>query len=186
MPIGRTADSDPAGTLWGSAVLLHRMRRTSRALRTGSGGRLASLRRVIRAIPRGKVATYGQVAALAGVPGAARLTVRALYSAPDLPWQRVVAAGGRIALTGTEAQEQRLRLRIEGVTFEGGRVRMDRHAWTPMRRGSGRPRESSSPWTQDSDEPRRGRLSPGLTLPFDPVGPRGRRRPSRASGTGPT
>lgn len=88
-------------------------------------------------VPRGKVATYGQVAAAAGFPGAARLTVRALRTQQSLPWHRVVAAGGRIALPGAEGQEQRLRLEIEGVTFRGAKVVMDRHAWTAaaVRRG---------------------------------------------------
>lgn len=75
--------------------------------------------------------TYGEVAAVVGFPGAARLTVRALYRGTGLPWHRVVAAGGRIALTGEDGQEQRLRLRMEGVTFRGGRVRMDLHRWEP-------------------------------------------------------
>jgi len=93
--------------------------------------KLAQLRRVIARVPRGKVITYGQVAAAAGFPGAARLTVRALYAGPGLPWHRVVASGGRIALTGEEGHEQRLRLTMEGVTFRGGRVRMDVHTWAP-------------------------------------------------------
>jgi methylated-DNA-protein-cysteine methyltransferase-like protein len=95
---------------------------------------LARLRRVIASVPRGKVITYSQVAAVAGFPGAARLTVRALYGGTGLPWHRVVAAGGRIALTGEDGQEQRLRLRMEGVTFRGGRVRMDLHGWAPRAR----------------------------------------------------
>jgi len=92
---------------------------------------LARLRRVISMVPRGKVITYGQVAAAGGHPGAARLTVWALHSADDLPWHRVVAAGGRIALPDDEGREQRLRLEIEGVTFQAGRVQMDRHNWVP-------------------------------------------------------
>lgn len=92
---------------------------------------LSRLRAVIANVPRGRVITYGQVAATAGFPGAARLTVRALQGAEDLPWHRVVAAGGRIALPGAEGREQRLRLAVEGVTFRGGRVRMDLHGWTP-------------------------------------------------------
>ncbi len=92
---------------------------------------LARLRNVIARVPRGKVITYGQVAAAGGYPGAARLTVRALQGANGLPWHRVVAAGGRIALSGEEGKEQRLRLTMEGVTFHGTRVRMDRHNWTP-------------------------------------------------------
>jgi methylated-DNA-protein-cysteine methyltransferase related protein len=92
---------------------------------------LARLRHLIAEVPRGKVITYGQVAAAGGRPGAARLTVWALQAGEGLPWHRVVAAGGRIALTGVLAQEQRLRLALEGVTFRGGRVRMELHGWVP-------------------------------------------------------
>ncbi|MGA7861978.1 MAG: MGMT family protein [Thermoplasmata archaeon] len=95
---------------------------------------LALVRNVIARIPRGKVITYGEVAEAAGFPGAARLTVWALQGGKGLPWHRVVGAGGRIALPGEQGQEQRLRLEIEGVTFRGGRVRMDLHGWTPKAR----------------------------------------------------
>jgi methylated-DNA-protein-cysteine methyltransferase related protein len=97
--------------------------------------KLARLRHVIAGVPRGKVITYGQVAAAGGFPGAARLTVWALQRGEGLPWHRVVGAGGRIALPGEEGREQRLRLEIEGVKFRGGRVRMDLHNWTPRLRG---------------------------------------------------
>lgn len=93
--------------------------------------RLAPFRQVIARVPRGRVITYGQVAAAAGFPGGARLTVRALQSAEGLPWHRVVASGGRIALPGEEGREQRLRLEIEGVRFRSGRVRIDLHGWIP-------------------------------------------------------
>ncbi|MFZ0830777.1 MAG: MGMT family protein [Thermoplasmata archaeon] len=86
---------------------------------------------MIASVPRGKVITYGQVAAAGGFPGAARLTVWALQRGEGLPWHRVVGAGGRIALPGDEGREQRLRLQVEGVTFRGNRVRMDRHNWIP-------------------------------------------------------
>jgi methylated-DNA-protein-cysteine methyltransferase related protein len=95
---------------------------------------LGQFRAVIARVPRGKVITYGQVAAAAGFPRAARLTVLALQRATELPWHRVVGAGGRIALRGEEGQEQRLRLEIEGVTFRGSKVRMDLHGWTPRSR----------------------------------------------------
>jgi methylated-DNA-protein-cysteine methyltransferase-like protein len=72
--------------------------------------------------------TYGEVAAAAGYPGAPRMTVWALYSADGLPWHRVIAAGGRIALTGEAGADQRLRLEVEGIEFRGNRVRMDRPA----------------------------------------------------------
>jgi methylated-DNA-protein-cysteine methyltransferase-like protein len=81
----------------------------------------------IRKIPKGKVATYGQVAAAAGFPGAARQVVRALRSFRGLPWHRVLGAGGAIRVPGEDALEQRLRLEMEGVTFRGRRVNMDRH-----------------------------------------------------------
>ena len=102
---------------------------------------LSRIRRVIAEIPRGKVATYGQVAARAGFPGAARMSVWALQRSDGLPWHRVVSAGGRIALPGEEGREQHLRLELEGVTFRGGRVRLDLHAWTPgVARARTRPR----------------------------------------------
>jgi methylated-DNA-protein-cysteine methyltransferase-like protein len=81
----------------------------------------------IRKIPKGKVATYGQIAAAAGFPGAARQVVRALHSFHGLPWHRVLGAGGAIRVPGEDALEQRLRLEMEGVTFRGRRVNMDRH-----------------------------------------------------------
>ncbi|HET9790423.1 MAG TPA: MGMT family protein [Candidatus Angelobacter sp.] len=80
---------------------------------------------VIRNIPRGKVSSYGAVAKAAGFPGAARQVVWALRQAKGLPWHRVVAAGGRIALPGEAGFEQRMRLESEGVPFSGSRVRMD-------------------------------------------------------------
>lgn len=101
---------------------------------------LIRLRQVIARVPRGKVITYGQVAAAAGFPRAARLTVWALHDSEGLPWHRVVAAGGRIALPGEEGEEQRLRLALEGVTFRAGRVRMERHNWVPTVRRGARPR----------------------------------------------
>ena len=85
----------------------------------------ASIRAVILRIPRGKVSTYGAVAQAAGYPGAARQVVRALQKAHGLPWQRVVAAGGRIALPGERGLEQRFRLEAEGVKFRGRKVRMN-------------------------------------------------------------
>jgi methylated-DNA-protein-cysteine methyltransferase-like protein len=81
----------------------------------------------IRKIPRGKVSTYGAIARAAGYPGAARQVVAALHRAFDLPWQRVLGAGGEIKLRGDSAIEQRLRLESEGVTFRGRRVDMKQH-----------------------------------------------------------
>lgn len=82
------------------------------------------IRAAILKIPRGKVSTYGAIARAAGYPRAARQVVRALRQSHGLPWHRVVAAGGRIALPGEFAFEQRLRLEAEGVKFAGKKVRM--------------------------------------------------------------
>jgi len=90
------------------------------------------------------VSTYGHLAGAAGYPRAPRLTVLALQRVSGLPWQRVVAAGGRIALPGIQGEEQRQLLRIEGVTFLRGRVRMDRHLWVPRAASRGHPRSSQA------------------------------------------
>ncbi len=81
----------------------------------------------IRRIPKGKVSTYGAVARAAGYPRGARLVARALHAAYDVPWQRVLGAGGEIKLRGESALEQRFRLQAEGVTFRGRRVNMKLH-----------------------------------------------------------
>lgn len=81
----------------------------------------------IRRIPKGKVSTYGAVAKAAGFPRGARLVARTLHGAYDLPWQRVLGAGGEIKLRGESALEQRFRLQAEGVTFRGRRVNMKQH-----------------------------------------------------------
>jgi len=82
------------------------------------------IERAIRAIPRGKVSTYGGVAKMAGYSGAARMVARVLQRGFELPWQRVLGAGGEIKLTGDSAIEQRLRLEAEGVRFRGRKVDM--------------------------------------------------------------
>lgn len=84
---------------------------------------------IIRSIPRGKVASYGQVAAAAGYPRYHRAVARFLKTAVprELPWQRVLGAGGEIKLTGRGAAEQKLRLKMEGVKFAGKRVDLKLH-----------------------------------------------------------
>jgi len=82
------------------------------------------IERAIRAIPRGKVSTYGGVAKAAGFAGAARLVARILHRGFALPWQRVLGAGGEIKLRGDSALEQRFRLEAEGVRFRGRKVDM--------------------------------------------------------------
>ncbi len=88
----------------------------------------------VRAIPRGQVASYGEVARRAGLPRRARLAARVLSqnTDPGLPWHRVLRADGRIAFPEGSAgfREQAQRLRAEGVAVVNGRVRV------PTRLGS--------------------------------------------------
>ena len=92
----------------------------------------AAFRRIIRSVPKGKVSTYGKVAAAAGYPLYHRAVAKLLRSATlhGLPWQRIVGAGGEIKLRGEAAAEQRLRLSMEGVKFRGKRVNMEAHEHT--------------------------------------------------------
>lgn len=105
-----------------------------------------AIREAIRQIPRGKAATYGQVAAAAGYPRHSRLVVQILRKAGDsLPWQRVVGAGGRIRLPREAGQDQRLRLQIEGVKFRGMTVIFKDHQHVfPRRRVSAASARGSS------------------------------------------
>ena len=96
------------------------------------------IRKTVSRIPRGKVATYGQVAEAAGFPGRARQVVWALQGVGEtLPWHRVVGAGGKILLTGEHGQDPKLRLQNEGVAFSGSRIRLAAHGWekVPLRKG---------------------------------------------------
>jgi methylated-DNA-protein-cysteine methyltransferase-like protein len=94
--------------------------------------------RVVRRIPRGRVATYGQVARLAGLPGQARLVGYALAALPDgarVPWHRVVNARGGIsprADSGWGDAQQAL-LEAEGVKFRDGTLSLPRCQWRPRR-----------------------------------------------------
>lgn len=88
----------------------------------------------MRRIPRGKVCTYGDVADVAGLPRRARLVGTVLRQSPasrDLPWFRVINAGGRISFpAGSDAHErQRSKLEAEGVIFIGGRVDLKKYGW---------------------------------------------------------
>jgi methylated-DNA-protein-cysteine methyltransferase-like protein len=96
---------------------------------------------VVRRIPRGRVATYGQIAELAGLPGHARQVGYALHALPEnsaVPWHRVLNARGALSLRRASAGEisQRLRLEREGVRFDaGGRVALARVRWRPSHEG---------------------------------------------------
>lgn len=91
---------------------------------------------MVSRIPRGRVATYGQVAALAGAPRHARQVGYALYDTPSgttLPWHRVINARGEVsprAEPGWEGFQRRL-LEAEGVEFRRGRVDLGRYRWEP-------------------------------------------------------
>lgn len=103
-----------------------------RILRDGASPnqlRDTAFRHVVLSIPPGKVSTYGQVAAAAGYPMYHRAVARLLRTDPPdrLPWHRVVGAGGEIKLRFEAAEEQRLRLGLEGVTFRGKRVDLAAH-----------------------------------------------------------
>jgi alkylated DNA nucleotide flippase Atl1 len=80
--------------------------------------------KVLERLDPGDVVTYGEVAAMAGQPGAARAVGRFLSASHGYPWWRVVAANGRLC-PGSE-QEQTRRLRSEGVDVVGNRVRRSR------------------------------------------------------------
>ncbi len=89
---------------------------------------------VVAQIPRGRVATYGQVAALAGLPRGGRRVGRAMAQLPQgsaLPWHRVINAAGRTAIPGAGGERQRRLLRAEGVMFVNGKVNLQRWRWCP-------------------------------------------------------
>ena len=95
---------------------------------------------VVRQVPRGRVTTYGQVAADAGLPGRARQVGYAMAALPDgtdVPWHRVINAKGEVSARagGTAfAHIQRMLLEAEGVVFDGaGRVSLDRYGWAAPR-----------------------------------------------------
>ena len=99
---------------------------------------------VIRRIPRGRVATYGQIAALAGREAAARGVSWILHSSSEaagLPWHRVIGGTGRISLPrGRGLEEQKRRLVAEGVIVgRDGRIDLKRYRWEPSS-GAGRSR----------------------------------------------
>lgn len=94
----------------------------------------------VRRIPRGRVATYGQVAALAGLPGRARQVGYALHALPSgarLPWQRVINAGGRISPRSEPGPDymQRILLESEGVKVAAGRISLRDFQWQPRPAG---------------------------------------------------
>ena len=89
---------------------------------------------VVRRIPPGKVATYGQVARLAGLGGQARMAGYALHAAPEeigIPWHRVINARGQISLPRENGQYdlQKTLLEAEGIVFRNETVDLQRYRW---------------------------------------------------------
>ncbi len=100
--------------------------------RLGAAQRKEGVWRLVTEVPRGAVSTYGDIARALRPPCNPRFVGWALRQAPPglgLPWHRVLAAGGRIALTGPSALEQRVRLQAEGVQFRGRKARLDLHRY---------------------------------------------------------
>lgn len=90
---------------------------------------------VVRHIPRGKVATYGQVARLAGLPGHARQVGYALHALPErstVPWHRVLNGRGEISLRAGAGERQRQLLEKEGIVVDDqDRISLPRYGWLP-------------------------------------------------------
>lgn len=109
----------------------------SASRRTSSASRYETIWRTVRRIPPGRVATYGQIAEVAGLPRQPRLVGYALHALPegsDVPWHRVIGAAGTLSLPqGTAAfAVQRALLEEEGIAVtERGRVDLARHRWSP-------------------------------------------------------
>ena len=108
--------------------------------RTAESGMYAAIYCLVRRIPMGQVATYGQLANLAGFPGRARQVGYALAALPeemDLPWHRVVNAQGTVSprrSSGVHRLQQAL-LEDEGVLFEDGRIDLGRFRWSVQGKG---------------------------------------------------
>jgi methylated-DNA-protein-cysteine methyltransferase-like protein len=100
----------------------------------------AEIWEMVERVPPGKVATYGQIAELCGIPGQARLVGYALYSLPPgsgVPWQRVINAKGMISLGDLDGKfdEQKTLLRKEGIRFIRDVIDLAKYRWQPRRHG---------------------------------------------------
>jgi methylated-DNA-protein-cysteine methyltransferase-like protein len=98
--------------------------------------RLERIYDTVRDIPSGNVASYGQVAEIAGIPRGARQVgwaLRQLSRGEDVPWHRVITASGRIAFEAGSArfEKQKALLAEENVTVTAGRVDMRKYRWRP-------------------------------------------------------
>lgn len=101
--------------------------------------RYAAIWSVVRRIPKGRVATYGQIAELAGLEGHARQVGYALHNLPernDVPWHRVINARGEISprTSGDSHELQRMLLEAEGIELDlGGRMDLKKYRWKATR-----------------------------------------------------
>ena len=97
-----------------------------------------SLYKLVKRIPRGQVATYGQIARVLRLRGGARSAGRAMAACPSghgIPWHRVVGAGGYLRIPEPHGSLQRRLLEAEAVTIDGTKVDIARHGWSPKRYG---------------------------------------------------
>jgi TDG/mug DNA glycosylase family protein len=127
----------------------------------------------VRGVPRGRVASYGQIARLAGLPGHARqvgYALAALLGESDVPWQRVINARGEVSPRATPGYEdlQRALLEREGVVFDAkGRVSLARFGWQPEART--RPGRAELEAARDRRIP--DVIAPGLRVLFCGINP---------------
>lgn len=91
----------------------------------------------VRRVPRGRVASYGQIAEVCDMDGHARLVGYAMHALPrgsNVPWHRILSATGRISLPGPSGKRQRALLEAEGILFlPSGKVDMKSCRWNPKR-----------------------------------------------------
>lgn len=110
------------------------MVKTAMPRRTGNSENYQLIWQTVRQIPKGKVATYGEIAKLSGLIGQARLVGYALHDLPrnsDVPWHRVINSKGKISLpkaNGGYAKQKHL-LKWEGVVFKSDAIDMEEYGW---------------------------------------------------------
>ncbi len=86
---------------------------------------------IMKSIPKGKIISYGAVAALAGSPKAARRVVQILHRTDNIPWHRIVNSQGKIAIKDYDGfQEQKMLLEMEGVKSDSkGKIELEKYQW---------------------------------------------------------
>jgi methylated-DNA-protein-cysteine methyltransferase related protein len=92
--------------------------------------------KTVRRVPYGRVATYGQIARVAGMEDHARLVGYALHAIPkgiEIPWHRVINSAGRISLAGPPARRQKKLLELEGIQFQAsGKINLKVYQWNGL------------------------------------------------------